>query len=196
MVRVTATGSRSFSPSADEAFCVIITWRSSWTLEKRRKTRVRWDELRSVCLREKRREEVLQSAIFRATRLRTSAEPLEPSSSPTFISRRCWNSIRRWLSPRRGSVCGSRNRTSAFACHQDDRPFCPGRQESDGQHRMTHTLMMKMIALRRGHRDPAATMNDGVLCHVHSIIRWKLQRFSLVGRHLGHVIHYLNESAA
>ena len=131
-----------------------------------------------------------------ATRLRTRAEPLEPSSSPTVISRRCWNSIRRWLSPWRGSVCGSRNRTSAFACHQDDRPFCPGRQESDGQHRMTHTLMMKMIALRRGHRDPAATMNDGVLCHVHSIIRWKLQRFSLVGRHLGHVIHYLNESAA
>jgi hypothetical protein len=40
-------------------------------------------------------------------------------------------------------------------------------------------------------------MNDSVLCHVHSIIRWKLQRFfGLDGRHLGHVIHYLYESAA
>jgi hypothetical protein len=45
MVRVTAAGSRSFSPSADEAFVLLLRCALLGLLKK---TRVGWDEMRSV----------------------------------------------------------------------------------------------------------------------------------------------------
>jgi hypothetical protein len=140
MMRVTGGRKSELLPSADEAFVLLLRCALLGLLKKHASVGMNCGASVSKRNGGRKRLKVSPSGRLVCVHQRNLLNPLplpHPSRGDAGTA-----SVDGYL---QGEMCGSRNRTSAFACHQDGRLFCPGRQESDGRDRMTH--VMKMIGL-------------------------------------------------